>query len=577
MFCRTKTSGNHTYLQIVENRREGGKVRQHVIANLGRLDKLLATGALDRFIASAVRFSERLMVLAERDRMEKEGEQDEGFDKFVIGSSMVFERLWQRTGCADIVRKMLVGRRFGFDVERAVFMSVLHRVVETGSDRGAMAWKDNHAIEGVEGLELHHLYRAMAWLGEELEGEKRSVVCVKDVMEEELFARRADLFSGLDLVFFDTTSLYFTGQGGTVGQRGISKDHRPHCKQVVLGVVVDAEGTPVCSHMWPGNTTDVTTLKAVAHRLRNRFGIRRVCLVADRGMISEANIKAVAKMGWEYIVGARPRNSNEIRDRVLTDEGAFETEEIERQGAGESLELEVKEVVVKDLPEDKVKKSYKPRPPRRYIVCRSSAQARRDEIVRHKIIEDLEEKLVSKPKSLVGNKGYRRFLKTRAGGMEINYDKMVAEQCFDGIWVLRTNSSMPAGQVARCYKQLWQVESLFRCAKSILNTRPVYHQTDAAIRGHVFCSFLALFLRKELLRSMEEKNIKAEWNDIVRDLNSLTDTEVCADGKRFLLRSTAKGATGAIFRCLGLRLPGVIRRIKDDDDRDGAQDKAAVS
>ena len=571
MFCRTKSNGKYQYLQIVENRREGGKVRQRVVANLGRLDVLTRSGALDRLIASALKFSENLVVVAERARKEKEGGEEAGFDGLSIGPSMVFGRLWELTGCGEVVGEMLRRRRFGFDVERAVFMSVLHRLTETGSDRRAIGWREGQAIEGTEELDLHHLYRAMSWLGEEIgQGEavgKDGCVavarCVKDEIEEKLYRRRADLFSGLELVFFDTTSLYFTGQGGEMGDYGISKDHRSDCKQVVLGVVVDGEGTPVCSQVWPGNTADVSVLRAVARRLAERFNIRRVCVVADKGMISKDNVTELVEMGWEYILGARHRNCAEVMEWIVADDAPMRLEKIERDGGKEPFYIEVKEVLMKDSEEEKerkVKKGRKPYPPRRYVMCRTQQQASRDAAVRQKIVAGLEEKLRTDPKSLVANKGYSRYLKTRTGGMEVDYAKIEREEKLDGIWVLQTNSSAPAARIAWQYKNLWQVEHLFRAAKSLLRTRPVYHQSDAAIRGHVFCSFLALVLRKELLRRMEAEGIESEWNDIIRNLDSLTETKIETGGKSFVVRSTARGATGAILRSLGLRLPPVIRR-----------------
>ena len=109
-----------------------------------------------------------------------------------------------------------------------------------------------------------------------------------------MFAHRRDLFTDLQLVFFDTTSIYFEGEGGQdIGQRGFSKDHRPDLYQMVVGAVLDGQGRPICCELWPGNTTDVTTLIPVVDRLRSRFGVRRVCIVADRGMISQETIAAL--------------------------------------------------------------------------------------------------------------------------------------------------------------------------------------------------------------------------------------------------------------------------------------------
>ena len=229
-----------------------------------------------RDLRSAARFAERLMVRAERAT-----DAHDAPDATVvsIGPALIFERLWRETGCQAVVRTLLATRHHHFDVERAVFMTVLHRLMVSGSDRSALQWRRDQAIDGVAALELQHLYRAMGWLGEAL-GEPDGAPSprrTKDLIEEALFARRRDLFTDLDLVFFDTTSVFFTGEGGeSLGQYGKSKDRRSDCKQMVLGMVIDGDGIPVCSEMWPGNTTDVTTLGRVAERLQRRFGVRRV-------------------------------------------------------------------------------------------------------------------------------------------------------------------------------------------------------------------------------------------------------------------------------------------------------------
>ena len=183
-----------------------------------------------------------------------------------IGPALVFERLWEETGCRAVLAELAGKRKHGFELERVVFLTVLHRLFVSGSDRAADRWREDYAIVGVEGLDLHHLYRAMAWLGEELPEKEQdgrtpfAPRCLKDVVEERLFAHRRDLLTRLDLVFMDTTSLYFEGAGGqTLGRHGYSKDHRPDLRQMILAVLIDGDGRPVCSEMWPGNIADVTT------------------------------------------------------------------------------------------------------------------------------------------------------------------------------------------------------------------------------------------------------------------------------------------------------------------------------
>ncbi len=194
------------------------------------------------------------------------------------------------------MRELLKEREFEFDVERAIYLTVLHRLFSPGSDRAADLWREAYRIPGTESLKLHHHYRAMAWLGEalgssELNGVPRTT---KDQIEEQLFDQRRDLFSEVDLVFFDTTSIYFEGQGGqSLGQHGFSKDHRPDLRQMVVGLALDIHGWPICSLLWPGNTTDSKALMPLVQRFKKRFRVKRVSVVADRGMISKELVESL--------------------------------------------------------------------------------------------------------------------------------------------------------------------------------------------------------------------------------------------------------------------------------------------
>ena len=199
-------------------------------------------------------------------------------------------------------------------LERAVYLTVLHRLFESGSDRAAEKWRRDVRVPGAENLGLHHLYRAMRWLGGH-----------KDAVEETLFRRRRDLFTDLSLAFFDTTSLYFEGQGGeSLGQFGYSKDHRPDRRQMILGAVLTAEGQPVCCELWPGNQADSRSLLPVVDRLRRRCAIRKVCWVADRGMISRETLQELEARKLEYILGARLRRQREVRIEVLGRAGRYQ-------------------------------------------------------------------------------------------------------------------------------------------------------------------------------------------------------------------------------------------------------------
>src|ERR1700704_4120657 len=345
MYFRKKTSGGRAYLQIVESRREGAQVRQQVIATLGRVEDLRESGQLERLLRSGARFAAKAIVV---DAL-NDGTAISA-DVRRIGPALVFERLWDETGCRTVIEQLAGGRKHGFALERAVFLTVLHRLFAGGSDRAADRWREDYRIDGVEGLDLHHLYRAMAWLGEELPGDEQdgrtlAPRCLKDVMEERLFAKRRDLFSKLDLVFMDTTSLYFEGAGGqTLGRHGFSKDHRPDLHQMILAVLLDGDGRPVCTEMWPGNPADTGSVVPVVDRLRKRFSIGRVCIVADRGMISAETIAELEARGLFYILGVRERTDKLVRELVLDDPAPFVPLVMKKRG--KEIDYEAKTVML---------------------------------------------------------------------------------------------------------------------------------------------------------------------------------------------------------------------------------------
>ena len=546
MFVRTQTNGSRTYLLIVDNHWVDGKVKQRVLHRLGRLDELLASGGLDALLHSLGRFSEKLAVLGAQARGEAVTTRTAR-----IGPALIFQRLWQACAIDKVLLTLLRQRHFEFPLERAIFLTVLHRLFAPGSDRAAEKWKEDYAIDGTTELSLPHLYRAMAWLGEELPENQQSGATpfvprtTKDVIEEELFAQRRDLFAGLDLVFFDTTSFYFHGEGGdTIGRRGHSKDHRPDLKQMVVGIVLDQQGNPVCSELWPGNTADVKSLVPIVERLKTRFQIGEVCIVADRGMISVATLAEVEKRKWQYILGVRMRSSTEAK-QVVARAGRYAVVRPSSDNPQDPSPLKVKEVLVEDG--------------RRYIVCVNEDQVTKDRHDREAVTAALRDALKRGDKSLVGNKGFRKFLRGGSKTFVVDDDKIQEEARYDGKWVLTTNTNLPAAEVALKYKQLWMVEDVFRSMKSLLDTRPIFHKCDETIRGHVFCSFLALLLRKELQDRLAGPDGRVEWADVIRDLDNFVEMEITFGGKGYVFRGPAKGSVGKVFQSCGVALPPTVR------------------
>ncbi len=530
VFIRVKrsvqSSGTYEYLQIVESVREGTRVRQRVIGNLGRRDQIVADGTLDGLLRSLAKFSERLRVV---ERVREEGLQAHQARRW--GAALVFERLWREQGLPDLLRKLGEGRRFGFDVERVAFALALQRLCAPGSDLQGSAWLRTVEAPGLEGIELHHLYRTVGFLEE-----------VRDELERELFFHDRDLLSrSVDLVFIDTTSTFvYRFEESELRKRGYSRDRMPDQPQVVICLAVDAQGWPIAWDLLPGSTADKTALVAMIEKLRERFRIRRAVVVADRGMISQGTIALLedhAEAPFDFILGCRMRQQKEVSEEVLARAGRYHTV------AGN---LEVKEVVVED---------------RRYVVCRNPVEARKDAAARETLLAKLEAALAHSPKSIIGNKGFARFLNVNKGAVAIDREAVERDERLDGKFVLRTSTDLAAAEVALAYKSLWRVERAFRETKNTLDVRPIFHHRDDTTVGHIVGSFLALRLEVDLQRRLDAAGVECSWPDLMRDLDEVKAVDVTLDEQRYRLRTDLRGHASAAFAAAGVRPPRVVEHL----------------
>lgn len=522
MFIRTKVFKNkdgstRTYLQLAESYREGNKNRQRVLLNLGRLEEM-QEGQIDRLIEQLTRYSKEKWVKAKMTE-----NADVRWTK-QWGPEIIFQHLWKQLGLKD----MLIGilRKLGIKapLEEAIYAMVLNRLCAPQSKLGVSEWvKSVHRPE-FEQLQLHHYYTSLEVLAEN-----------KDEIEVQLFDRVRDLFNiDLDLVFWDTTSTYFEGKGPEdYAQYGYSKDKRPDRLQIMVGILMTKEGIPVAHQVFPGNTSDVNTFKALLADLRNRFKVSRVIMVGDRGMVSKEVLKNIQDAGLEYIVGVRMRKMRDI-STMLSWKARY---------INIKPNLKVKEVKVKDRV--------------RYILCYNPESAKRDRLARENMLAKLEAKLLtgSGVKSLVGNRGYRRYIKVEGKANIIDQEAIQQEARFDGKFLLCTNSKLPTDQVATAYKDLWRVERAFRELKSGLDLRPVFHWKDSRVRGHIMMCFLALVLESTLIKKLSDMGSKFSYREVMRDLAQLDAVQVTILDKDYLCRPELVGSAYDAFKATGIRPP----------------------
>lgn len=528
MFVRVKRSvqngSTYEYLQIVESFRDSGRPRQRVIATLGRREMVIASGSLDGLLRSLGKFSEKLRVV--------EAVRTQGIvahSSKTWGPALVFARLWETQGLPEIIRCLARGRKFGFDPERVTFALALQRLCSPGSDLQGSGWVETVEAEGFAQIALQHLYRTTMFLAE-----------IREDLEVELFERDRDLFTQeLDMVFLDTTSVFvYRSEETEWCRRGYSRDNRPDLPQLVLAVAVDQQSWPVSWEVFAGHTADKKAFESMVTKMRNRFHIRRVIVVADRGMISKNTLEFLTTpktVAYDYILGCRMRKQKEVNEEVLGRAGRYQPVD---------SNLKVKEVRVGE---------------RRYVVCLNQEEAIKDATVRDAMLKRLEEKLAKRgAKSLVGNRGYARFLKIERDSVRINEQAVAAEARLDGKFVLQTNTELPADEVAFAYKNLWRVERTFREEKSTLEVRPIYHHRDDTSIGHIIASFLALRLEVDLQRRLDKRGIEVSWPTLMRDLGQVHAVRVTLDGQEYLLRTDLKGTAHQAFAAAGVRPPSPV-------------------
>lgn len=504
-----------TYLQLAENVWNAAKGRSQasIVHNCGRADCPEVVERLRRLAKSILR------------RCSPEEIVGAGGDWRLIcawpyGDTYVLEALWNRLGIDAILKPQAGARKLGFDVERALFALVANRACAPASKLYCHEqWlKEDAHIDGAQGLELHHLYRAMDFLEAN-----------QEAMEATIFHRVADLLNlDVEVIFYDTTSLHFEVDEEDVGdqdgqvrgsvavgrksyaaprKRGYSKNGRSDVPQIVVGLAVTREGFPVRHWVFPGNTVDVSTVSRVEEDLRG-WQLTRCLFVGDAGMVSQANLQSLSRDGGKYLLAMPMRRGGEVSAEVMSRPGRYHTV---------AENLQVKEVIVGEGQGQ-----------RRYAVCFNPQEARRQRAHREEVLNELEAELSSlsdlakdrhtkRVCALRSSARYGRLLKETKRGLEIDRQALAERERFDGKFVVHSNDdTLTAEDMALGYKQQQRVEEAWRTMKSGLKIRPVFHWAPHRIHAHVAITVLSL-----LLERIAEYACQDTWRNIRDDLKQI--------------------------------------------------------
>lgn len=515
--CRTNKDGSTvTYLQLVENRRVGDKVRQRVLCTLGRTDDPTLPKRLKALVETASRYAEvERLVLSEGIRSRSA----------TWGPHLVWGRVWEETVGPAVEGVLGEGK-----VSKAVYLMALHRLCDPGSKVKCFRFAGDVYGAGFEGLGLHDLYRALDRLAEG-----------KEEIERGWLARVRDLFTELSLVYFDTTSTYVEGSNPEgLASFGYSRDRRPDRRQLCLGVVVTREGIPVAHLLLPGQTADPEAFREAIGYLVEGLGLSRVVICCDRGMVSEGNLEALREAGLSYIVAIRMRRSKALAELILSRAGRY------REVEGN---LWVKEVKVAEEGD-------------RYILCYNPYRAEEDRVAREAIVAQLKEKISSGSVRGLLRGAARRYVRTEGEKVELDRRKVAEDARYDGKWILRTNTDLPPAEVALGYKGLWQVEEAFRTLKTPLELRPIYHWSESRVRGHVMVCVLAFIMRQHLRLKLKGMGWEGSFSGLLEALGRVRATELeDRAGHKYRFRDEIPAEAMPAFRALGMAPPKRVEKV----------------
>jgi transposase len=555
MHLKVVKAGKYEYVRLVEAYRENGKVKHKVILNLGRKDLIEGNPSFKRL-------AERL---AEIVTGSSAGVNSSGETEFSEGTLrhygfIVYRKIWQLFGLnqffSDFARKH---PRLQFDLNSVCFLMAVQHLLSPQSKLATYLHRGQYL--GVPEIDLNHLYRSLDLLAEN-----------KECIEDYVFEKNRSLFNlNVDVVFYDVTTFHFESVRDD-GFRDLvfSKANKINEVQIVLGLLVDSEGRPIGYELFPGNTLDSKTLERSLEKLKKRFCIRQVVIVADRGLNSKLNLKRIKDQGYDYIVATRLKKMSEsILAEVFSPDGYVSlgmSSSVSAEQGHDLLRYKVLDRINRFKDEDGVYQELA----EKLVITYSSKRAAKDEQDRKRLIEKAEKLLHDPGKIKASNKrGGKRFIRHKSENDQFFLDEeaIAKDKRFDGYYAIQSSrSDLDAQSVLAAYHTLWKIEESFRIMKSTLEVRPIFHWTEKRIKGHFVICFLAFLLERTLEFRLKENQIQVSPLQIQEALNSLSFTEVEMNGQKFLIKMRPTETANKVLRILRITPPKNMLPLEEAKD-----------
>jgi transposase len=551
------------YVRVVEAYRQDGKVKQRVIADLGRKD--LLTQLLPNL---------QRVLLGTSAPTDDDRDDIDILDASTWGPVLVVRTLFQQLGLWTILDKLLTPSRTDVSFTDRVFVLVANRLIRPASEHALARWLETDFVCDRRGRRFRphwHQRRRVRVHHRQLDAWYRTLdqlVTAKDRIEVALYGRLRDLFSlKPDLVLFDITSTYFEGAGPeNFAKHGYSRDGKAQNVQVVVGLVM-VSGWPIAHHVWEGNTLDSTTVQEVVKDLMKRFAFARVVFAGDRGMVSEENLAALLRDGHGYLVGLKRRRNAQL-DGWL--QSINESTWVECPGGITAREKKA------NRPRTRVQEVASGVTGQRVFVIDSDERREYERGKREQSMERTRVKLASvqrrvaegkltdpaqigaaAERALRGHHGYRYFAwEIRAGGFcffehPVHFER---ERRLEGRYVIATSETdLTALEAVAMYKDLTRVERGFRRLKDVLAMRPVYHRVEPRVKAHIFVAALGLLLQTFLEQRLKEGGVDLSAEEALQAMETVRHVSIALDDETRSGVSAANPRARQVLKALGIQ------------------------
>jgi len=581
MFIKTTRSGKYEYLQIVKSERINGITRHKVLMNLGRKEEIKKNPLFKRLAKK----------LAEITSLNETRGNIKDLSPATIKNwgYVVYKRIWKSFKLDNFLEDLRKNdSKAEFNLSNTAFLMVLQHLLEPMSKLKTFNHKEKFAK--LPNLKLPHLYRSLDILSRN-----------KDKIEDHIFYQNYDLWNReIDIVFYDVTTFAFESvRNDGLRDFGYSKDNKHNEVQVVMGLLIDSRGFPIGYELFRGSTFDGKTITSALNNLKKRFAIKRVIIVADRGLNSKINLKMIKDAGYGYIVASRIKKLNEkVKEKIFDPEGYTELtstnittdsnidsnglnkedNESKNKGDNNRRSKEDKEIFrykVIDYTNsirDGDRKVHKLN--ENLIVTYSSARAKRDKIDRERLIEKAR-KLVEEPGRVKAymKRGRLKYLKKVSDYEEENLSFTINEEIikrdeeFDGYYGIQTSEkNMKVKDILNAYHTLWKIEESFRLMKSTLEVRPVFHWTESRIKGHFLICFLSFLLERELECILLREEVSCSPEKIREALNEMEFAEVELNGEKYYIKTKGNELSNKILKAMHIKPPNNVLYTNEFDE-----------